>query len=121
MGSRRFPRAHKLLITADGGGSNSCRSRLWKAALQGLADAVGLTLRVCPFPPGTRKWNKIEHRLFSFITQNGQGKPLLNRQAVVNLIASTTTKAGLTVKAVLDTTPDETGIKESDEEMAKVH
>ena len=121
MGSRRFPRARELLITADGGGSNSCRSRLWKVALQGLADAVGLTLRVCHFPPGTSKWNKIEHRLFSFITQNWRGKPLLSRQAVVNLIASTTTKAGLTVKAVLDTTPYETGIKVSDDEMADVH
>jgi len=118
MGSRRFPRARELLITADGGGSNSCRSRLWKVALQGLADAVGLTLRVCHFPPGTSKWNKIEHRLFSFITQNWRGKPLLSRQAVVNLIASTTTRAGLVVHAALDTTPYETGIKVSDEQMA---
>jgi len=120
MGSQRFPRAHELLITADGGGSNSCRSRLWKVALQELADHIGLTLRVCHFPPGTSKWNKIEHRLFSFITKNWRGKPLVNRQAIVNLIASTTTKTGLIVRAALDTTPYETGIKVSDEEMAEV-
>jgi Rhodopirellula transposase DDE domain len=120
MGSERFPRARELLITADGGGSNSCRSRLWKVALQELADEVGLRLRVCHFPPGTSKWNKIEHRLFSFITQNWRGKPLVSRQAVVQLIASTTTRAGLLVRAALDTTPYETGIKVSDEEMAKL-
>jgi hypothetical protein len=118
MGSRRFPRAHELLITADGGGSNSCRSRLWKIALQELADTTGLTLRVCHFPPGTSKWNKIEHRLFSFITQNWRGRPLISRQAIVNLIASTTTKAGLTVHAVLDTHKYETGIKVSAAQMA---
>jgi hypothetical protein len=120
MGSQRFPRARELLITADGGGSNSCRSRLWKVALQELADGVGLKLRVCHFPPGTSKWNKIEHRLFSFITQNWRGKPLASRQAIVNLIASTTTRTGLIVRAALDTTPYETGIKVSDEEMAKL-
>jgi transposase len=120
MGSRRFPRARELLITADGGGSNSCRSRLWKVALQELADDIGLRLRVCHFPPGTSKWNKIEHRLFSFITQNWRGRPLVSRQAIVELIASTTTAAGLIVQADLDTTPYETGIKVSDEEMAKV-
>jgi hypothetical protein len=120
MGSQRFPRAHELLITADGGGSNSCRSRLWKVALQELADKTGLTLRVCHFPPGTSKWNKIEHRLFSFITKNWRGKPLLDRQTIVNLIASTTTKTGLIVRAALDTTRYETGIKVSDEQMAKL-
>jgi hypothetical protein len=120
MGSQRFPRAQELLITADGGGSNSYRSRLWKVALQELADHIGLTLRVCHFPPGTSKWNKIEHRLFSFITKNWRGKPLANRQAIVNLIASTTTQTGLIVRAALDTTPYETGIKVSDEEMAKL-
>jgi hypothetical protein len=120
MGSDRFPRARELLITADGGGSNSCRSRLWKVALQELADEVGLRLRVCHFPPGTSKWNKIEHRLFSFITQNWRGRPLVSRQAVVELIASTTTRAGLLVRAALDTTPYETGIKVSDEQMAKL-
>ena len=120
MGSARFPRAREILITADGGGSNSYRSRLWKVALQELADQVGLTLRVCHFPPGTSKWNKIEHRLFSFITQNWRGKPLLSHQTIVNLIANTTTKAGLTVRAVLDTTHYETGIKVSNEQMAKL-
>ena len=121
MGKARYPQATRLLITADGGGSNGSRVRLWKTTLQAWADAEGLEISVCHFPPGTSKWNKIEHRLFSFITQNWRGKPLLSRQAVVNLIASTTTKAGLTVKAVLDTTPYETGIKVSDEELAKVH
>ena len=120
MGSRRFPRARELLITADGGGSNSCRSRLWKVALQELADDIRLRLRVSHFPPGTSKWNKIEHRLFSFITQNWRGKPLVSRQAIVELIASTTTATGLIVHADLDTTPYETGIKVSDEEMAKL-
>jgi len=120
MGSQRFPRAQELLITADGGGSNSCRSRLWKVALQELADDIGLKLRVCHFPPGTSKWNKIEHRLFSFITQNWRGKPLLSRQTIVNLIASTTTRTGLIVRAALDTGHYETGIKVSDDELAKV-
>jgi hypothetical protein len=120
MGTKRFPRANELLITADGGGSNSCRSRLWKVALQRLADDLELKLRVCHFPPGTSKWNKIEHRLFSFITQNWRGKPLVSHQAIVNLIASTTTKAGLTVRAVLDTTVYETGKKVSDRQMAEL-
>jgi transposase len=120
MGSQRFPRAREILITADGGGSNSYRSRLWKVALQDLADDLGLTLRVCHFPPGTSKWNKIEHRLFSFITQNWRGKPLLSHQTIVNLIANTTTTAGLTVKAYLDTTLYKSGIKVSKEQMAKL-
>src|SRR4029077_373501 len=120
MGSQRFPRARELLITADGGGSNSSRSRLWKVALQELADQIGLTLRVCHFPPGTSKWNKIEHRLFSFITKKWRGKPLLSQQTIVNLIASTTTTTGLMVRAALDTNHYETGIKVSDEQLAKV-
>jgi hypothetical protein len=120
MGSKRFPRASEVMITADGGGSNSCRSRLWKVALQGLADQLGLTLKVCHFPPGTSKWNKVEHRLFSYITSNWRGQPLLSHQTVVNLIASTTTTTGLTVQAALDTNVYETGIKVSDEEMAKL-
>jgi DDE family transposase len=118
MGLIRFPRAKELLITADGGGSNSSRSRLWKMALQELADATGLKLRVRHFPPGTSKWNKIEHRLFSYITKNGRGRPLVSRQAVVNLIASATTKAGLLVKAALDTRKYPTRQKVSDEELA---
>ena len=120
MGQTRFPRARRLLITADGGGSNSSRSRLWKVALQGLADELALPLHVCHFPPGTSKWNKVEHRLFSYITQNWRGKPLVSRQAIVSLIAATTTKTGLTVRAALDTNTYETGIKVSDDELAHV-
>jgi Rhodopirellula transposase DDE domain len=120
MGAARFPRARELAITADGGGSNSCRSRLWKVALQGLADATGLRLRVLHFPPGTSKWNKVEHRLFCHITQNWRGKPLVSREAIVSLIGSTTTSTGLTVRAALDTERYATGIKVSDEELAAV-
>jgi hypothetical protein len=120
MGCRRFPRASELLITADGGGSNGSRSRLWKLCLQELADHLGIKLVVCHFPPGTSKWNKIEHRLFSFITQNWRGQPLISRQAVVSLIASTTTRTGLIVKAELDTNHYETAIKVSDGELARL-
>jgi hypothetical protein len=120
MGMKRFPRARELMITADGGGSNSSRSRLWKVALQELADQIGLKLQVCHFPPGTSKWNKIEHRLFSFITKNWRGKPLVSHQAIVNLIASTTTKTGLLVRAALDTTYYETKRKVSNQELAQV-
>ena len=120
MGSKRFSRASELMITADGGGSNSSRSRLWKVALQKLADRMGMKLSVCHFPPGTSKWNKIEHRLFSHITSNWRGQPLLSRQAIVELIASTTTTKGLTVQAALDTNVYETGVKVSDEEMANL-
>jgi len=120
MGCRRFPRASELLITADGGGSNGPRSRLWKRCLQELADDLGIRLVVCHFPPGTSKWNKIEHRLFSFITQNWRGRPLIDRQAVVSLIASTTTRAGLIVKAALDTNYYDTAIKVSDGELARL-
>jgi hypothetical protein len=103
MGRHRFARARTLLITADAGGSNGSRSRVWKWCLQQLADDLGVTLTVCHFPPGTSKWNKIEHRLFSFISQNWRGKPLVSRQAIVNLIAATTTRTGLVVKSALDT------------------
>jgi len=120
MGCRRFPRASELLITADGGGSNGSRSRLWKLSLQELADDLGIRLVICHFPPGTSKWNKIEHRLFSFITQNWRGRPLISRQAVVSLIASTTTRAGLIVKAALDTNHYDTAIKVSDGELARL-
>jgi len=120
MGQKRFPHAIKLLITADGGGSNSHRNRLWKIALQELADEIGLSLSVCHFPPGTSKWNKIEHRLFSFITQNWRGKPLVSRQTIVELISATTTREGLKVRAELDTNSYETGIKISDQELAQV-
>ena len=121
MGQARFPRARRLLITADGGGSNSHRSRLWKVALQELSNETGLKLVVCHFPPGTSKWNKIEHRLFSYITRNWQGEPLASLQAIVNLIGNTTTKNGLKVRAKLDTNSYETGIKVSDEELAAVN
>ena len=120
MGHYRFPRARQLLITADGGGSNGHRSRLWKVALQNLADDLDLTLFVCHFPPGTSKWNKIEHRLFSFITQNWRGKPLVSHQAIVNLIAGTTTRTGLVVKAALDTNRYQTKIKVSEAELARL-
>jgi hypothetical protein len=120
MGCRRFPRADELLITADGGGSNGSRSRLWKVCLQELADDLGIALVVCHFPPGTSKWNKIEHRLFSFITQNWRGRPLLDRQTVVSLIAHTTTRSGLLVKAALDTNHYDTAIKVSDGELARL-
>jgi transposase len=120
MGATRFPRAQQLFITADGGGSNSSRTRLWKVALQKLADDIELTLTVSHFPPGTSKWNKVEHRLFSFITNNWRGKPLVSHQAIVNLIASTKTTKGLIVKAALDENTYETGIEVSDEQMAKL-
>jgi hypothetical protein len=115
MGRHRCPCARTLLITADGGGSNGPRSRLWKWALQRLADDFDLTLSVCHFPPGTSKWNKIEHRLFSFISQNWRGKPLVSHQAIVNLIAATTTRTGLRVKAALDTRRYEPAVHVPDE------
>jgi transposase len=118
MGQWRFPRAERLLISADGGGSNSHRTRLWKVALQELADTIDLKLTVSHFPPGTSKWNKVEHRLFSFITNNWRGKPLVSHQVIVNLIANTTTTKGLIVKAALDEATYETGMKVSDEQMA---
>ncbi len=108
MGKRAYPGASDLLITADGGGSNSSRTHLWKAELQKWADDSGLALTVCHFPPGTSKWNKIEHRLFSHITQNWRGRPLVSHEVVVNLIANTTTSAGLRVRAKLDTRNYET-------------
>ncbi len=120
MGRGRFPKAKDLLITADVGGINSFRCRLWKTSLQELADDLGLRLVLRHFPPGTSKWNKIEHRLFSFITKNWRGRPLVSRQAVVSLIASTTTRKGLIVKAALDTNEYQKGIKVSDKELAAV-
>jgi len=120
MGSRRFPRASELLITADGGGSNSSRNRLWKKSLQELADELDLTLKVCHFPPGTSKWNKIEHRLFCFITKNWRGRPLTTYEVIVNLIASTTTKTGLVVRAAIDSNEYDTGVTVRDEELASL-
>jgi hypothetical protein len=121
MGRQRYPHAQRLLITADGGGSNSARSRLWKVALQDLADELGLELQVCHFPPGTSKWNKIEHRLFCFITKNWRGRPLTSYQVIVNLIGSTTTNQGLIVRAALDTHCYETGQKVSEKQLARVN
>jgi hypothetical protein len=120
MGARRFPRARELLVTADGGGSNGTRNRLWKVALQDLADALGLPVSVSHFPPGTSKWNKIEHRLFCHITNNWRGRPLRSREAAVALIAQTRTEAGLVVAAALDTNSYPTGVRVTDTELAAV-
>jgi transposase len=120
MGQQTYPRAKRLLITADCGGSNGSRLRLWKWELQKLADETGLRIAVCHFPPGTSKWNKIEHRLFSFITQNWRGKPLISLQAIVSLIAATTTATGLRVYSELDTASYESGVKVSDQEIAQI-
>jgi hypothetical protein len=121
MGSPRYPDAAELLVTVDGGGSNSSRSRLWKVGLQELADDLKLAITVCHFPPGTSKWNKIEHRMFSHITQNWRGRPLRSRAVVVNLIGHTKTSEGLQVRAALDTNAYPTGIEVSDEEFAAVN
>ena len=120
LGRKAYPAAARLLICADAGGSNGNRLRAWKAHLQQLADDLPLAITVCHYPPGTSKWNKIEHRLFSFISLNWKGRPLLSFEAVVNLIGATTTKSGLKVKAVLDTTAYEPGEKIDDAEMKKL-
>jgi len=120
MGSLAYPKAKSLLVTADGGGSNSSRCRLWKVAVQRLADAIGLSITVCHFPPGTSKWNKIEHRMFCYITQNWRAKPLVSRAVIVSLIGSTTTSTGLRIKAELDTNLYALGIKVSDADLAAV-
>ena len=121
MGSLAYPQAKRLLITADSGGSNGARVRLWKWELQRLADQTGLEISVCHFPPGTSKWNKIEHRLFSRITQNWRGKPLVSHEVIINLIVATTTKTGLRVKSVLDRNRYPVGVKVSDKQMAEIH
>jgi Rhodopirellula transposase DDE domain len=120
MGRPSYPKAKRLLITADSGGSNGARVRLWKWELQQLANETGLEIAVCHFPPGTSKWNKIEHRLFSFISQNWRGKPLISHEVVINLIAGTTSKTGLTVKSELDSNTYPAGIKISDQQMAEL-
>ena len=120
MGRAVYPRANRLLITADAGGSNGPRLRSWKVELQQLADETGLRIAVCHFPPGTSKWNKIEHRLFSFISQNWRGKPLISFEVIVNLIAATTTAKGLKVHAELDDRPYPAGTHIEDEELAEV-
>lgn len=120
MGQSLYPDAEKLVITADGGGSNGSRVRLWKVELQKLADELKMPISVSHFPPGTSKWNKIEHRLFSFISMNWRGKPLVTHETIVNLIAATKTKTGLKVKAELDGAVYPKGIKVTDEELKKI-
>ena len=121
MGWEKYAKARRLLITADGGGSNGSRVRLWKVELQKLADETGLAIRVCHLPPGTSKWNKIEHRLFSFISLNWRGKPLISHEVIVNLIAATTTQTGLRVRCELDRSVYPSGQKVSDDELAQVN
>lgn len=118
MGQPLYPTARRLLITADCGGSNGYRVRLWKVELQKLADELGLLVQVCHFPPGTSKWNKIEHRMFCHITQNWRGRPLVSREVVVNLIGNTTTTAGLRIQAQLDDRDYPAGVKVSDQALA---
>jgi len=120
MGEPSYPRAKRLLITADAGGSNGSRVRLWKWELQKLADETGLEISVCHFPPGTSKWNKIEHRLFSFISQNWRGKPLVSHEVIINLIAGTTSRTGLEVKSGLDTNSYPDKIRVSDQQMTEL-
>jgi hypothetical protein len=117
MGGVRYPKAKEMLIIADSGGSNSARARLWKVELQHLADETGLRMAVSHLPPGTSKWNKIEHRMFCHITHNWRGRPLESREVIVNLIGSTTTAKGLHIQASLDMADYSTGIKVRDEEL----
>ena len=117
MGRESYPSATRLLITADGGGSNGSRVRLWKTELQRFADETGLEISVCHFPPGTSKWNKIEHRMFSYISQNWRGKPLVSIETIINLIGATKTKKGLKIKTAVDTNEYAKGIKITDKEM----
>jgi hypothetical protein len=121
MGRARYPQATRLLVTADCGGSNGARVRLWKRELQTLADELGIAVTVCHLPPGTSKWNKIEHRLFSFITQNWRGRPLVSYQAIVQLIAATTTDTGLKVRCEIDRNTYPAGVKVSDAEMDAIN
>ncbi len=120
MGRKAYPRARTLLVTADSGGSNSARSRLWKWELQRFADHTGLAVSVCHFPPGTSKWNKIEHRMFCFITQNWRGRPLLSHAAIVSLIGSTATSTGLKVRCELDPKHYPEGVTVTDAQLASV-
>ena len=120
MGQKYYPQAKRLLITADAGGSNGSRLRLWKTEIQNLADELKIPISICHFPPGTSKWNTIEHRLFSFISQNWRGKPLISHAVIIKLIAATRTKAGLKVRARLDTNSYREGIKVSRAELENV-
>lgn len=117
MGRQVYPKAKRILITADGGGSNGSRCRLWKVELQRFADESGLAISVCHFPPGTSKWNKIEHRMFCHITENWRGRPLVSREVVVNLIGHTTTKTGLTIRSALDDNSYPTGREVTEQQM----
>ncbi len=121
VGKRAYPGARELLICADADGSNGYRTRLWKRALQALANRATLDITVCHFPPATSKWNKIEHRLFSFISMNWRGQPLVSHEVIVNLIGATTTRSGLRVKARLDKNRYPPKVKVSDEELASVN
>ena len=121
MGREACPDAKRLLVTADSGGSNSPTGRLWKRELQRFADDTGLAVWACHFPPGTSKWNKIEHRMFCWITENWRGRPLVSREAVVRLVANTTTRQGLAIQAELDEGEYPLGVKVGDEEMASVN
>jgi hypothetical protein len=120
MGASAYPAANELLVIADGGGSNSSRTRLWKTELQGLADELGMRIAVCHLPPGTSKWHTIEHRLFAYMTQNWRGNPLISHEVIVNLIGSTTTTTGLKIRAQLDTGRYATGRKIPDEAFADI-
>jgi transposase len=121
MGVQRYPKAHELLITADGGGSNGYRTKLWKREIQSLSNELRLRIHVCHFPPGTSKWNKIEHRMFSFVTKNWRGRPLDSLASIVNLIADTKTDTGLHIEACVDENSYENGIKISNEEMENIN
>ncbi len=117
MGKERYPEATRLMITADGGGSNGSRVKLWKVELQKFANEIGMAIQVSHFPPGTSKWNKIEHRLFSAITLNWRGKPLVSHEVIISLIEATTTRTGLKVRASLDTSKYPKGLKISKAQM----
>ena len=117
MGKSTYPNATQLLITCDGGGSNGSRNRLWKRELQVLSSEINIEIAICHYPPGTSKWNKIEHRMFSYISKHWRGIPLISHEVIINLIASTTTKTGFSVKCIIDENSYETGIKVSDEEL----
>ena len=121
MGQPVYPKAKQLLITCDGGGSNGSRNRLWKREIQTLSTELNMEIAICHYPPGTSKWNKIEHRMFSYISKHWRGIPLISHEVVINLIASTTTKTGFTVQCVLDENSYKTGIKVSDEDLEKIN
>lgn len=121
MGQALYPKAGKLLSTADGGGSNASRSRLWKVELQGLADETGLRIHVCHFPPGTSTWNKIAHRMFCHMTENWRGRPLIDHAVIVQLIGNTTTTTGLAIQVELDQNVYPTGMAISDQQMKELN